>query len=84
MEASQWIHGESLSALGTSLRDSLSSTYTYIHIHTHEDEYDYDCENHSQIRAIIGDGIIENDSEDLIISDDHDTTSDYEGNRTIM
>ena len=47
-----------------------------------EDEYDYDCENHSQIRAIIGDGII-NDSEDLVISDDHSTTSDYEGNRTI-
>ena len=48
-----------------------------------EDEYDYDCENHSQIRAIIGDGIIENDSEDLVISDDHSTTSDYEDNRTI-
>ena len=49
-----------------------------------KDEYDYDCENHSQIRAIIGDGIIENDSKDLVISDDHSTTSDYEGNRTIM
>ena len=24
-----------------------------------EDEYDYDCENHSQIRAIIGDSIID-------------------------
>ena len=41
-----------------------------------EDEYDYDCENHSQIRTIIGDGIIENDSEVLVISDDHGTTSD--------